>query len=81
MSYKDTLATLKTSMLAEMEKDAIALLADQPDALEMSLTTVISAAERMGTMPHSLVNFQDPLAILERKDERGEFSLYSYIIG
>lgn len=72
MSYKDTLSTLKNSLLLDAAIEAETFE-------ETCLDDVLRSFEVSGTMPSCLMNMRDPLTILLKKEQHGEFHFYTSI--
>lgn len=74
MSYKETLATMQSSMLLEAAVEAETLQ-------ESPLDVVMHEMEVLGIHHNALTNGRDPLVLLLEKEEHGNFSYYDFIIG
>ena len=73
-NFRDTLVSLKNSLLIDAAVEAEQLL-------ETPLEEVLREAEIRGTMPSCLMDYRDPLTILLEREDRGYFSFHDYLVG
>lgn len=73
-AFREKLVPLQESFLLDAAIEA-ETLEDSP------LHEVMQAAERLGTMPPCLIEFLDPLTLLEIKEQKGLFSWHDELVG